>query len=140
MLGKLLTGLCLAMLCSLSFAETCPNVNDIKTNHLNGWKAYDSDDGAPLSTAREVQFKKMVEQFALAEWANGKRQSGAIHCYYRDSSGSNLEAYLAKDHFVPKQTSSSFWYSVSGYMHCAARKENCEFETKMLGNHQLAKK
>lgn len=140
MLGKYLAALCIAGLCSSSFADTCPNVNDIKNNSMNGWKAYDSDDGVPLSPARETLFKKNVVEFTLAEWTNGKRKSGAIHCYYRDKSGSNMEAYLSKENFVPKQTSRNFWYTVSGYMHCAAEKEDCEFETKLLGKNQLAKK
>jgi len=121
-----------------ALAETCPSVNDIKQNQLNGWKAYDSDDGKPLPLARETQFKKMVEEFALAEWEN---KSGSIHCYYRDNTGSNLEAYLAKDNFNPKVDPHSFWYKVSGFMHCAAGMERCEFEKyNILQKQQLAKK
>lgn len=118
---------CCVMFCEISVAETCPTVSDIKKNSHPGWKAYDSDDGLPLSAARETQFKKIVEQFALAEWSPSKKQPGSIHCYYRDSTGSSLEAYLAKDHFKPKLDKKSFWYTVSGFMHCAAGMEKCQF-------------
>ena len=50
------------------------------------------------------------------------------------------EAYLAKDNFIPKLTAKSFWYQVSGYMHCAAGMDKCEFKMNSLAKHQLAKK
>jgi hypothetical protein len=141
MLKKIvIAAFCMLLLSQTSLAERCPSVSDIKQNSLNGWKAYDSDDGKPLSAARETQFKKMVEEFALAEWANNKKQLGSIHCYYRDNSGSNLEAYLAKDNFNPKADPHSFWYKVSGFMHCAAGMERCEFEHYILPKRQLAKR
>lgn len=130
---------CALIFCQVSFAERCPSVSDIKNNKLNGWKAYDSEEGTPLSAAREKQFKNIVEQFALAEWTNNKKQLGSIHCYYRDKTGSSLEAYLAKENFHPRLSSKNFWYEVSGYMHCAAGMERCEFNNP-LTKQQLAMK
>ncbi len=75
----------------------------------------------------EAKIKKIIEQFALAEWTNNKKQLGSIHCYYRDKTGSSLEAYFAKENFHPKLDAKNFWYEVSGFMHCAAGMENCEF-------------
>lgn len=123
----------------INLAETCPSVNAIKHNAIKGWKAYDSEDGKLLSTARTAHFKKTIEEFALAEWGNINNQRSAVHCYYRDRTGSNLEAYLAKDHFIPKKTGQNYWYHVSGYMHCAADSKECEFESQLLNKPQLAK-
>lgn len=139
MLKKMCLALSLFAFCSIGFADTCPSVTDIKHNALNGWKAYDSDEGTPLSATRESHFKKSVEQFALAEWQQGKKHSTAIHCYYRDKSGSNLEAYLSKDHYTPKRSGQHYWYEVSGYMHCAAEKDLCEFDSLMANKAQLAR-
>lgn len=141
MIRKLIIAVGITLLSQHCLAETCPSVKDIKSNSLNGWNAFDSDDGTPLSSARETQFKKTIEEFALAEWKDAKDKGGSIHCYYRDSTGSNLEAYFAKDNFIPKKIANSFWYEVSGFMHCAAGMDQCEFETKTLDKrNQLAKK
>lgn len=142
MLKRSLIALSCMVLCQLSFAETCPSVADIKKNSLTGWKAYDSDDGKPLSTSREAEFKKILEQFALAEWSKSKTDKhGSIHCYYRDNTGSSLEAYFAKDNFIPKLDPKTFWYQVSGSMHCAAGKEKCEFEQRLpFAKNSLASK
>lgn len=128
------------LMAGASYAETCPTVKEIKNHSLSGWKAYDSEEGTPLSAAREARFENMAEQFALAEWKREKGLRSSIHCYYRDNSGSSLEAYLAKDNFIPKITNKSFWYQVSGYMHCAAGANNCPFETRNLIQQQLARK
>jgi hypothetical protein len=135
---KCLMAIMLTFLCQLTFANTCPSIKDIKNDTLAGWKAYDSDEGTPLSSARVSAFKKNVQQFALAEWVNGGSKHGAIHCYYRDNNGSDLEAYLSKDHFTPRNEK-NYWYEVSGFMQCAAGKERCEFEGRMM-QQQLAKK
>lgn len=123
-------------------AATCPSISDIKSNTLVGWKAYDSDDGSPLSPAREARFKQMMQHFALAEWKRGKNMLNTMHCYYRDSTGSSLEAYLAKDNFTPPQKDrKNFWYQVSGAMQCAAGKNKCQFaESQPFAKHQLAKR
>lgn len=114
---------------SLSFATSCPSVAEIKKSQLQGWQAYDSDDGIRLSAAREKAFKKNIQEFALAEWVSGGKQHGTIHCYYRDQTGSALEAYLAKQNFIPTDTK-HYWYKVSGFMQCAAGQKNCLFESK----------
>jgi len=140
MLKELIAVSCLALVCQAGFSATCPSVKDIKNNALAGWKAYDSEDGMPLSAARETAFKKNIEEFTLAEWANDKNKNSTIHCYYRDKEGSHLEAYLAKDNFAPKVAANSFWYKVSGYMHCAADMAKCQFEKRFLPKTRLAKK
>jgi len=118
----------LIMLCQSGFALTCPSVANIKKNTLSGWKAYDSDDASPLSQKREAQFKQNAKEFALAEWTwtGTDKTTGTIHCYYRDNTGSDLEAYLSKGNFSP-ENSRDYWYDVSGSMHCAAGMEKCEF-------------
>lgn len=140
MIKKLILACSLVIFSHTSLAETCPTVSDIKNNAIHGWKAYDSDDGTPLSAARETDFKKTIEHFALAEWSTTEGKHSAIHCYYRDSSGSSLEAYLAKDNFTPKIAANNFWYKVSGFMHCAAGMDKCQFENHALVKNQLARK
>jgi hypothetical protein len=140
MILSICLSICAALLCQLSFAESCPNVSDVKKDALFGWKVYDSEDGTLLSPTRARAFKKNAEQFALAEWAHRKDSKGnIIHCYYRDSAGSALEAYLAKDNFIPKNTK-NYWYEVSGAMQCAAGTTECEFQRLRLKHQQLAKK
>lgn len=114
--------------CQFAYAQTCPTVHDIKTKTLTGWKAYDSDDNQALAADREAQFKKGVEEFALAEWRpTADNKHGAVHCYYRDKTGSDLEAYLSNDNLIPLKEH-SYWYSVTGFMHCAAGMEQCQFK------------
>lgn len=129
----------LAFFCQLVLAETCPSVADIKNNKVNDWKAFDSDDGIPLSVNRAAAFKKHAQEFALAEWVKNGSNKSFIRCYYRDNAGSDLEAYLAKESFTPKKTK-SYWYEVSGSMQCAAGMQDCEFEKEILMKTQLAKK
>lgn len=139
MLKELMIATSLLLFSQVTLAETCPTVNEIKKNSLKSWKAYDSLDGKVLSSARETRFKNMIEEFALAEWKTTKPLKGTIHCYYRDKTGSSLEAYFAKNNFKPNNRK-HFWYEVSGYMHCAAGMDKCEFNNQMMGRTQLARK
>lgn len=123
---------------SASIAETCPSVVDIKKHGLVGWTVYDSIDGAVLNTHRHNDFVKHVDQFALAEWTNDHHKQH-IHCYYRDTSGSDLEAYLSKDNFKPSHIN-HYWYTVSGALQCAAGYSNCDFEQTLLHQTRLARK
>lgn len=140
MTKKLIVILGMLLFCPLVAAETCPSVDAIKKNtHLQGWKAFDSEDGTPLSAKREAQFKKNIEQFVLAEWVNRDSRLGTIHCYYRDNTGSDLEAYLAKNNFMP-QDSKKYWYQVTGSLQCAAGMDECHFKKNILPQTKLAKR
>jgi hypothetical protein len=133
-------GTALLLQMTMAYADTCPSVKDIQSKVLSGWKAYDSDDGTPLSSLREKEYKKTIEEFALAEWSDQQNRKGTMHCYYRDKTGSSLEAYLAQDYFVP-QKHKNYWYKVSGFMHCAAGMEKCKFDHLALKNQKhLAKR
>lgn len=118
--------LLLTLLAQTSFAATCPTVGALKNNLATGWLAYDSDDGHLLAPKRDQQIRSTISEFALAEWSQ-KRQS--IHCYYRDKNGSDLDAYFAKSHFTPANAN-HYWYSVSGYLQCAAGTQQCEFNSR----------
>lgn len=117
-------------------AENCPSVQDLQTNHTARWKAYDSDNDKPLSTARAEKLKHAVAHFAMAEWSNTKNKS-TIHCYYNDQHGSAMEAYFAKDSTSPIK-SSKYWYPVTGMMQCAAGAEKCQFQSLPGVEHQFA--
>lgn len=127
MLKKIITTFCCMFLYQASFADNCPSVDAIKKHDITGWKLFDSDEGTPLSANRETNFVSTIKQFALAEWSNQGKNVGTIHCYYRDENGSDLEAYLAKENFTPA-TAKSYWYQVSGAMHCAAGSDKCLFD------------
>ena len=127
MLKPIFAAACLTLISQFCFADSCPSVDSIKKNTLTGWKIYDSEDGTELSTEQQTAFRKQIHQFALAEYA-GRGQTGSMHCYYRDKTGSSLEAYLAKDHFSVARNS-QYWYPVSGFMHCAADQSKCNFQS-----------
>ncbi len=122
------------------FADTCPSIADIKSNHIEGWSAIDSGDGKPFDKKRLMQLAESIEQFALAESVTNKDKTTSIHCYYRDKHGSDLEAYLSKSNVV-LVNKKNHWYQVTGYMHCAAGMENCTFQNSMpTGNTTFAQK
>jgi hypothetical protein len=123
---------------SLSFAEMCPSVESIHHNNIPGWRLYDSDDNQALSLKREVEFKKDVQAFAMADWSDATKQTGRIRCFYHDASGSNLEAYLSKNHFSLAKAN-EYWYDVSGAKECAAGVEKCGFQIANFGNTQIAR-
>ena len=123
----------------IAFAEQCPSVDQIRTNHLAGWKTLDSEDNTALTTRRLSQFRLKAEQFVLAEWATqpDSKKTGMMRCYYRDKNGSTLEAYLVKSNFIPAEAGR--WYEVSGAMQCAEGNEACQFK-QLVTQTRLAKK
>lgn len=158
--GAILLGQCSAV----SFASRCPSITDIKNNNISGWEIYDNEDDKPLSNARIAEFKNKVTEFALVEWVdvankdqeqskvnlknskNDKQEFNSnhrnlIHCYYRDATGSNLEAYLTKKKgiYTPLNMAKN-WYAVTGYMQCAAGLAECGFRDENVESAQLAKK
>ena len=140
MYKKLIIAISFILFSQLCFAENCPSIQDIKNQTLaEGWKAYDSEEGTLLSKEVVAKLADHIDQFALAEWVNDGHSNGAVHCYYRDKHGSNLEAYLAKDNFKP-DNQKNVWYQVSGFMHCAAGADQCVFGNNLPEQQQLAKK
>jgi hypothetical protein len=140
MFKKLVIAGIMLTLSPICLADTCPSVADIKKDAIAGWRAYDSDDGVPLSADREKQYKKAIQEFVLAEWASEPNHTNTIHCYYRDQNGSSLEAYLSKENVTLTKRTKSYWYQVSGSMHCAAGMDQCKFEQPILPKQHLAKK
>jgi len=124
------------ILSSTALADSCPTVNDLQSGKALHWKAFDSDSGKPLATNRETRLKQEIRYFALAEWAHTKSK-GSMHCYYKNESGSHLEAYFAKDSVTPMQPS-KYWYQVTGMMHCAAGADKCAFQALPEMRQQLA--
>ncbi|OGT58648.1 MAG: hypothetical protein A3F14_01965 [Gammaproteobacteria bacterium RIFCSPHIGHO2_12_FULL_43_28] len=134
---KWLFALCLTLLTQIALAETCPTVSAIKHGALNGWQVYDSDDNKPLTAKRLADFKKSIRQFVLAEWKENTAQRGIMRCYYVDGDGSELEAYVAKNHFLPNKRKSE-WYQVSGSLDCAASMGQCSFDQQKMPAKYLA--
>ena len=119
-----------------TFADICPSIQQLKNGKASYWKAHDSDDGKPLSAAREAKLKKAITKFAMAEWSNDKKKN-IIHCYYNNAHGSAMEAYFAKESALPVK-SSKYWYQVTGMMQCAAGADKCQFQVLPEMKHQLA--
>jgi hypothetical protein len=128
----------LSFACITAFADNCPSVQAIHQHKLAGWKLYDVDDNKPLTAKRADAFKKDVKAFAMVEWSKDPKSKGMIQCFYRDKDGSDLEAYLAKDHFNVG-VNQSYWYNISGHLQCAAQAKTCEFQTAPIMQAQLAK-
>lgn len=120
---------------SITYADHCPSIKDIKANKASDWKAFDSDNHKPLSMLRETNLKHSIIHFALAEWSNANQKS-SIHCYYNNANGSDMEAYFAKDSASPIQPS-KYWYQVTGLMQCAAGSDKCGFQVLPGMKHQL---
>ncbi len=139
MLNKLILVMTTLFIASLTHAENCPTVGMIKNNLMNKWQAYDSDDNKPLSKKRLAIFMRNVKQFTLAEWQSKDEKHSALHCYYRDKNGSQLEAYLTKNDLMPINNK-QLWYQVSGAMHCAAGMDQCLFQRDITPQPKLAKK
>lgn len=110
---------------TLTYAQTCPSVADIQSEHLNGWRALSIDSASPASESQLQQFKSQVAQFKLAEWMKDAPE-GASHCYYSQTDHKNfLQLYLAKDHLSPN---SAAWVhkTVDNYQ-CSVNAEACSF-------------
>lgn len=131
--------LSLSLVCQLAYADTCPSVTAIKQRTTLGWGIYDADDGTRLPPKREADFRNKVEKFIMAEWPNKNNKQGTIHCYYRDHDGSDLEAYLSKNNFVP-QNAYKYWYKVTGFLQCAAEESKCQFKQIKMAVTKLAQK
>jgi hypothetical protein len=125
MLKNLIVLLIILLCTNQSFAESCPSIGDIKKQIFHGWQAYDSDKQRLVSIQRLSTFKKQASKFLFAEWVE-KGQNLSGHCYYSDGHGSFLEVFLAKEKVMPLN-SRGYWYPVSGYMHCAAGANKCQF-------------
>lgn len=123
---KLCWILSLFLFSQFAFANTCPSIETLKKGDLSDWNFYDTDDNKPLSSKRIAQYKTDAVAFALAEWTSQDRE-GTIHCLYHDKAGSDMEAYLAKNH-VQLSSVKKFWYDVSGSQQCAAGMHECEFK------------
>lgn len=109
---------------TIAYAEHCPRIEDIKTNHALTWEILDSIDHQPLSRHRLAKFKAALTGFMLAELP--LNQNGKIRCFYKDKAGSDMEAYLEKSH-RNLHTKALPWYQVSGAMQCTATLETCKF-------------
>lgn len=128
MVHKILAGMLTLSFISVSFAETCPSVTDIKKHSTRGWTAYDSETEIALSVSQLNHFRHQAAKFVLAEWS---KKNDTIHCYYSNASGSEIQAYFAKNSLTPEKTRNR-WYLVSGHMDCAAGKDECLFRLNPL--------
>lgn len=128
-----------SMMISLNaIADTCPSIKMIKSSNHPHWKAFDSDNGKPLSITRTMRLKNEISEFVLAEWSS-ENHKNTVHCYYKNAHGSTLEAYFARESTSPA-TPSRYWYNVTGLMQCAASADKCQFQILPEMKKQFASK
>jgi len=132
-----LSMLCCMLLSSLTYADLCPSVQDLQSGKALHWRAFDSDNGKPLAGKHQARLISQIRQFALAEWSRTEARA-SIRCYYKNESGSHLEAYFARKNISPIQPS-KYWYQVTGMMHCAAGTDKCAFQPLPTRRQQLAR-
>lgn len=106
-------------------AETCPTIEDIHNNALNGWSGYTNDEGEPLNPEQLANFEKYVGGFYSIRWLAGAYE-GESHCYYVNTSGHWTHAFLAKPGLVP-DFSSPNWKYIDNEPRCHASIQGCPF-------------
>jgi len=114
MIKKSLITLSIILFTSVTHAETCPTVSQIKLHNFQGWGLFDRDG----NTQPSDNFTNDVASFALGYFAP-EAPEGEAQCYYKDSSGSDyMNVYLAKETLHP-DTSSVTWVAFNdGRMEC----------------------
>ena len=112
----------------IAYAENCPTIADLKTNHLNGWSALDINNASPLSKKELERFKKNVAVFAMAEWMRDAPE-GSGHCYYNgQQSDDYLGVFLAKQDIIPDPHSTQWTKINTAIMQCTAGIAECSFK------------
>jgi hypothetical protein len=131
MLKRSLSLLVLLHFSSLSHAETCPDIWEIRSHNLHGWRALDINNATPVSEQRYNQFAQAVEAFALAEWSRFSPE-GSAHCYYNDKKHdpSYLDIYLVKHKLKPDLTAKQWAGRDTDQMQCHAYQFECRFVKK----------
>ena len=114
-------------LCTLSYAEKCPSITEIKHNQFNSWQPLDINSADPISTQRLKKFTQKATQLTLAEWMD-EAPEGPGHCYYRGASNTDyLDVFLAKQHVKPDTQSSQWQRFDSDTMQCNPLANSCQF-------------
>lgn len=124
MLKKLLFVLPACAYFTFAHAETCPTPTEIHNHQLQGWNAFDIDNGTPLSKEQIDTFTHNVKQFALAEWMDGAPE-GPSHCYY--DAPNYLGVFLAKKGLIPDKTFHGWAPVGSDTLQCRAGVNECRF-------------
>lgn len=125
MFKKFIISLFLLTLSSITLAEICPSISEIKNNYFHGWDAYNSNNGLPLTPQGLEKFKKHVNRFLMAEWAEGAPE-GSSHCYYGDKKNDYMDGYLARHGLQPDLISGN-WQNKSIFVRCQRGIESCVF-------------
>lgn len=122
MLRKSLLTILLASTFTIAHAESCPTMNDLKHNNLQGWTAYDIDNGIPYSNLKDFEYN--ARAFALAEFSKGAPE-GEAHCYFyhQNPSLGYGHAYLAKRNLV---SSNNYAWKNSKGAQCTTSDDNCQ--------------
>ena len=117
-----------------SVAEVCPTVEAIQHNQLDGWQAFDSDDGEPLSGEVFSHYQSGLYGFAEADYYQDAPE-GPAQCYYASSFDPYYgNAYLAKQSLQPDFSQVAWQWDGAFHAKCAeANQENCLFVAGLQG-------
>lgn len=131
MFKKIFATIILCTLTSLTKAETCPDISEIKKHFLHGWEAYTLENGTPLTKKAMGEFTLSVHQFSLAEWMDDAPE-GSGHCYYEGTTPnqSYLGVFLAKKELIPNQKQYPWETKSRDVMHCIISINDCVFMEK----------
>jgi hypothetical protein len=120
-----------SLLCSLfislsAFSETCPPISAIQAHELGEWRAFDADNGEPLTPTQLAKYENEVRYFSEAAYFDGALE-GPSQCYYEGTQGhDHLNAYLARYALVPNFARGN-WTQEALYAFCREGREYCEF-------------
>ena len=106
----------LSLSLSQAMAINCPNISELKSNVWQGWQAYTTDNGTPLSYSERQEFATQAAKFVMAEWAKGAPE-GEAHCYYIDKQQSYTLAFLAQKN-LSANMSDLHWFKSAGFLRC----------------------
>lgn len=115
--------------CTITYAETCPTVDEIKAGNFKGWQAFGLDSGEPASSEELDDFKSSIATFQSAAWMPDAPE-GSAQCYYGTAEDPYENVYLAKTNQGPDLT--AYWQPADDGMQCRvtdSKVEHCRFKS-----------
>lgn len=98
------------------FSMTCPTIDNIQSNQLNGWRAYDNRG----NLIADIQpFINSFKYFEVAKWFINSEMAT---CYYLNNS-----IFLARNHTFPINDLTVWNYTNENTLECVKSIEDCLF-------------
>jgi hypothetical protein len=113
---------------SLTFAETCPTISDIKAGQFHHWQPLDIDNAEPVEGQALEEFKQAVAKFAFVDWMpDAPEGSGQCFYYGVEPDSDYLGVYLAKPTLEPDRNKGNWFEASFDVMQCNESISNCQF-------------